>query len=290
MKHYHLLPGWTPEFALASPMYAPLRHLAKHFNGFDQWPDLRDYQYLLNTWPDTINTLMGKPLKVVAQDGKPGCFEEHYAPRIFKTGELQTRTKNWHDFFQYLTWFIFPLTKAQINAIHLPYAQQRIEVTQQRGRRSPVENMLSLFDEGGAIIVSSEPFLLQLIRDFKWKELFWQHRDELEKSMACITFGHAMYEKGLAPYIGMTANSILIETNQDFFIKENAQQLQWLDKQLAALFKAGDILCKPKDLQPFPILGMPAWDSDNNVEKYYDNVDYFRPGRKGNHQAVLVKC
>ncbi len=271
-------------------MYAPLRHLAKHFSAFKQWPVLPDYQQFLNIWPDTITTLTGQPLKVVAQDGKPGCFEEHYAPRIFKTGELQTRTENWHDFFQYLTWFMFPQTKAEINAIHLPYARQRIEVMQQHGQRTPVENMLSLFDEGGAIIVSSDRSLLQLCREFKWKQLFWQRRDELAKKLACITFGHAMYEKGLAPYIGMTANCILIEADQAFFLKKNAQQLQWLDEQLAALFKAGEVLNGPKDLQPFPILGLPGWDSGNDVEKYYDNTNYFRPGRKGNHPSVLVKC
>ncbi len=271
-------------------MYAPLRHLADHFSVFERWPGLHDYQQFLSAWPGTLKTQTGKPLKIVAQDGKPGCFEEHYAPRIFKTGELQTRTENWHDFFQYLSWLMFPQTKTEINALHLPHAQQRIEITQQQARRSPVENMLSLFDEGGAIIVSSDVALLELIREFKWKELFWQRRDELKQKLACITFGHAMYEKGLAPYIGMTANCILIEAGQEFFIKEKTQQLQWLDEKLATLFKAGDVLSKPKDLQPFPVLGMPGWDSDNDVEEYYDNTDYFRPGRKGNQRAVLVEC
>lgn len=271
-------------------MYLPLRHLAEYFEGHERWPGLFDYQQFLNAWPETIKTLAGHPLKIVAQAGKPGCFEEHYAPRIFKTGELQTRTENWHDFFQYLTWFMFPQTKAQINAIHLPYAQQRIDVTQEHGRRSPIENMLSLFDEGGAIIVSSDISLLELVRDFNWKELFWRRRDELGEKLACITFGHAMYEKGLAPYIGMTANCILIAAGQDFFKKEKAQQLKWLDERLAELFKAGDVLNKPKDLQPFPILGMPGWDSNNSVAQYYDNVEYFRPGRKGNQQTVLVEC
>lgn len=271
-------------------MYAPLRHLSEHFSAFEQWPGLDEYQSFLQSWPDAINTLTGKPLKIVAQDGSPGSFEEHYAPRIFKTGELQTRTENWHDFFQYLTWFMFPQTKAVINSIHLPYAQQRIEVTQQHGSRSPVENMLSLFDEGGAVIICSDRSLLQLVREFKWKELFWQRRDELDAKLACITFGHAMYEKGLAPYLGMTANTILIATDESFFLKGNVHQLQWLDEKLAAVFKAGDVLCKAKDLQPFPILGMPGWDANNSDENYYDNESYFRPGRKGKHQAVLVEC
>ncbi len=262
-------------------MYAPLRHLAQHFATLQQWPTLRDYQALLDVWPTPICTLAGKPLSIVAQDGKPGSFEEHYAPRIYKTGELQTRHENWHDFFQFLSWFLFPETKAVINAIHLPYAQQRIETTHQLSRRTPIENMLSLFDEGGVVIVSSDASLLQLIRDFQWKELFWQRRDELVQTLSCITFGHAMYEKGLAPYLGMTANAVLIEADTGFFERQTTVQLQWLDKKLAAMFRAGDVLTKPKDLQPFPILGMPGWDEANGAEAYYDNTDYFRPGRSG---------
>ncbi len=236
-------------------MYKPLLHLAKEFVSFEQWPGLEAYQGLLDEWPEPIQTLAGKPIRIVVQEGKPGSFEEHYAPRIYMTGELQTRAENWHDFFQYLTWFMFPKTKALINSIHLPYAQQRIESGVESGRRSPIENMLSLFDEGGAVIVSSDASLLQLIRDFKWKELFWKRRDELQNHLACITFGHAMYEKGLAPYTGMTANSILIKTDQSFFQQENMQQLQWLDNKLVDILRGGDVLKQPKDLQPFPILG-----------------------------------
>ena len=247
-------------------MYAPLRHLAKHFAKSSQWPGLQDYQALLDAWPEPIRTRAGKPLRIVAQDGKPDSFEEHYAPRIYKTGELQTRCENWHDFFQLLTWFMFPETKAVINSLHLPYAQQRIETTHELGRRTPIENMLSLFDEGGVVIVSSDASLLQLVREFRWKELFWQRRDELEQKLACITFGHAMYEKGLAPYLGMTANAILIEADKTFFEQQLTAQLEWLDKQLAAIFRAGNVLTKPKDLHPFPILGMPGWDEANCAE------------------------
>ena len=286
LRHYHQLPGWEPEFASSSPMYAPLRHLAKHFAKFSQWPGLQDYQALLDARSEPVLTHAGMPLRIVGQDGKPGSFEEHYAPRIYNTGELQTRCENWHDFFQFLTWLMFPETKAVINSLHLPSARQRIETTQALGRRTPIENMLSLFDEGGVVIVSSDESLLQLIREFRWKELFWQRRGELERKLTCVTFGHAMYEKGLAPYLGMTANAVLIETDAGFFEQQSTAQLKGLDKQLAAIFRVGDVLTKPKDLQPFPILGMPGWDQANSTEAYYDNTHYFRLGRGGSNKAI----
>ena len=272
---------WEPNFASRSPMYDVLQPLLGYFAGFPAglWPDLTDYQRVLEAWPEPIMTLGDKPLTIVQQDGKPRNFEEHYAPRIYLTGEIQTRTENWHDFFQYLTWFMFPHTKAVINSIHIPAAKRRLAEGIDIGRRTPVENMLSLFDEGGAVIVSSNEALLQLIRDFRWKELFWHRREEVKQKLQCMTFGHAMYEKGLVPYIGMTANTILLSADADYFSLPLKAQWAWVDDQLAKVLTEGNLYQKPKDLQPFPILGMPGWDADNEWESYYDNTQYFRPAR-----------
>jgi hypothetical protein len=271
--------SWHGDFCQRSPLFAPIRLIAEQFTNFANWPGLEDYQRVLDALPEPITLLSGKRLCIVAQDGKPHSFADHYAPRIYLTGEIQTRTENWHDFFQYLTWFIFPQTKAVINALHLPRAQQRIEGGGEPGRRTPLENMLSLFDEGGVVVASSDPSLLQLIRDFQWKELFWQRRGELAGKLHCIPFGHAVYEKGLAPYIGMTANAILLDVNVGYFSLPLAEQLKTVDARLTDIFRDGSRYEKPKDLQPFPILGMPGWDEANSEESYYDNTRYFRQGR-----------
>jgi DUF3025 family protein len=271
---------WDANFVSFSPIFSPLSFWAKKFSQFkDGWPGLDDYQAILSALPSPILTQSGKALKIVEQDGKPGHFSEHYAPRIYLNGEIQTRTENWHDFFQLLTWFMFPETKAVINATHIPAAKSRIEKGHDLGRRSPIENMLSLFDEGGAVIFSSDESLLQLIRDFQWKELFWQRRAELESKLKLITFGHALYEKGLSPYVGMTANCILFLVDEKILQQANQQQLNWVDRELAKLFVEGKPYSKPKDLCPFPLLGLPGWDSDNTAEDYYDNENYFRAGR-----------
>lgn len=272
--------AWHGDFYLNSPLFEPIRAVAEQFREFAQWPGLADYQQLLDALPEPITLQSGKPLSIVAQDGKPHTFADHYAPRIYLTGEIQTRTENWHDFFQYLTWFIFPRSKAEINALHLPRARQRIEGVGDPGRRTPLENTLSLFDEGGVVIAASDPALLQLIRDFQWKALFWQRRSELAGKLHCIPFGHAVYEKGLTPYIGMTANAILLDVEQDYFAQPLADRLKTIDEKLAVIFRDGLRYRQPKDLQPFPILGMPGWDSANSAESYYDNVRYFRPGRR----------
>lgn len=272
--------GWHPDFYRHSPLFEPIAAIAARFDSFATWPTLDAYQRVLDALPEPIRLLSGKPLRIVAQDGKPHTFADHYAPRIYLSGEIQTRTENWHDFFQYLTWFIFPRAKAEINALHLPRARQRIE-NGEAGRRTPLENMLSLFDEGGAVLVSSDPALLQLVRDFRWKELFWQRRTDVAERLHCIPFGHAVYEKGLLPYVGMTVNTLLLEVTDDYFALPLDAKLRAVDARLAGIFRDGSYT-QPKDLQPFPILGMPGWDANNGNESYYDNSRYFRPGRGNN--------
>ena len=278
---------WDPLFFLRSPMFQTLSGFKSWYRSFlNEWPTLDDYQQLLAQQHDPVTTRNGFPLRIVPQADKAGSFEQHYAPRIYMSGEIQTRTENWHDFFQLLSWIMFPRTKAMINEIHIPIAQARIEAGSDPGRRAPLENLLSLFDEGGAVVISSDQTLLQMVRGFQWKSLFWQQREALQEKLKCIVFGHAMYEKGLEPYIGMTANAVLLHCDDKFFQLTNEQQLAWVDEALLTALADREQFSVPKDLSPFPILGMPGWDENNGDEAYYDNRRYFRPGRGG--AKVLV--
>ncbi len=283
-------PDWLPGFAQRSPLFEPLRAFAPAFvHHTRDWPGLEDYQRLLDAQPVPILTHSGRALKIVPQEARSQRFAEHYAPRAYLTGALQTRARSWHDFFQFLSWLIFPRTKAVINALHVPQAEARSAVAGSAGRRSPLENMLSLFDEGGAVVIASDPSLLQLIREFRWKDLFWARREALAQQLRCVTFGHAVYEKALHPYIGMTANAILLDVDQALLDLPMPALLPVLDQRLATLFTAGIAYTQPKHLQPLPILGMPGWDPANACASYYDNVRYFRPGRAREDRDCLIK-
>ena len=94
-----------------------------------------------------------------------------------------------------------------------------------------------------------------------------------------MTFGHDFFVKGLSSYVGMTANCILLQVDDEVLQYTNKQQLDHIDTELAKLFTVGESYTKPKDLSPFPLLGLPDWDKDNEQESYYDNLNYFRSGR-----------
>ena len=67
------------------------------------------------------------------------------------------------------------------------------------------------------MVLSSDPELLELVRSFRWKELFWQRRTEVRENMRFFLFGHALYQKALNPFIGMTGKAILLGASKEFF-------------------------------------------------------------------------
>jgi len=273
----HWIPGFWRNCLCFEPVSLIQEPLSQYINN---WPSLSDLQEIIDQAPRPIHTLGGHKLTVVAQEDKHHSFEELYAPRIYLRGEIQTRTENWHDFFQIISWLLFPVSKAAINARHYHAAKHRNATVNTPGRRSPIENLLSLFDECGAIIISSAPDLLRNIEDFQWKDLFWHQRSRLQKELSCIVFGHAFNEKLIKPYIGMTANSLLLAVNERWMQLPQGELLRRIDEKLAGYFMDASRFTTPHDLTPFPVLGLPGWHPDNNQEDFYDNTEYFRAQRR----------
>jgi hypothetical protein len=269
---------WKADFYTSNALFKDIIELAQNFNSYKNWPDLAAYNDFLNKRIPIVTSQQGKNLQFVQQGDKPESVSEQYEVRIYQDGEIQTREKSWHDFFQVLIWCQFPLTKRSINQRHAEAILNRCSTTPVFERRTPIENCLTLFDECGMIIVSSDPELLKLIQTFKWQQLFIDHRGSFNKSIDAYIFGHAMYEKALQPYIGMTANSICLSVDEDFFTKDRPTQIQIID-QLASDYFLQQTALSPNDLQPFPLLGIPGWDKRNEQQGFYDNTEYFRRGR-----------
>jgi len=96
--------------------------------------------------------------------------------------------------------------------------------------------------------------------------------------MGFFLFGHALYEKALAPYIGWTGKAWIVAVPQTFFARPHDEQIAELDGHIAADLHAGE-LATPVCLSPLPLLGIPGWAPENADPAYYDNTAYFRPGR-----------
>ena len=254
---------------LASPIFAPLRAAIDALPR-DRWPAHAELTALARD----ARTVRGKALRFVKPRERSDRERPYYEQHIAETGEVETRSANWHDLFNALVWIAFPHAKAAINAQHAAILAEGGEA--EARRRSPERDALTLFDEGGVAVASRSPELLRLIVDFEWKELFWRRRAELEGSMRFFAFGHALYEKALDPYIGIVAKTVFVPVGDFFFMSTPESQAGVVDDMLAGHFSRRARFQSPKAMAPMPVMGVPGWHPRTGEESFYDDRDHFR--------------
>ncbi|WP_051938100.1 DUF3025 domain-containing protein [Ferriphaselus sp. R-1] len=275
---------WQPQSLLASPLFAALWPVIRRMPA-DRFPALEDCNAQLAARQPAITVSRGLPIRCVPQAQGKQAFEAQYEPRCYLTGEVQTRADNWHDLLNALVWLTFPKAKAAINARHyraLTVASAG-EFSSQRGA---VRDTNTLLDESGVIVAYADDELAGLLRDFRWKALFWQRREQVRQRMGFFLFGHGLYEKALQPYVGMTGQGWLLRVEAGFFVWPLERQLAHLDESLASYLAEPEHGCSTRELAPVPLLGVPGWSVENEREGYYDNVAYFRSGRQSDAQRT----
>jgi hypothetical protein len=205
-----------------------------------------------------IRTESGRAVRFVP----PGASDRYYEIRVFESGCVETRPESRHDLFNALAWLAFPLTKARINALHATH------IPRENGRRGRFRDLLTILDEGGAILQCSDPSLIELLRGFQWKQFFWEQRGRLPSAVRIKVLGHAVLEQAIEPWPGITCKAIFMDAMGD----PDAQAAQWL----AGLGPDAT----PRDLAPLPVFGFPGWSPGSERAEFYDDTRYFRPFRR----------
>jgi Protein of unknown function (DUF3025) len=203
-------------------------------------------------------TQSGQPLRFVAPTAARGAYEL----RVHATGCVETRPDSLHDWFNALCWLAFPRTKARINAMHAA------EIPREGGRRGRLRDLLTIFDEGGAIVACADEELCALVRALRWKELFWSQRARVRRSMRFVVLGHAVLEQALKPWAGISCKAIFVRPDEN------------LDQATAAWLAACGPGASPRDLAPLPVFGYPGWMPEQD-ERFYAEERYFRQGKAG---------
>jgi len=267
---------WLPRFVERSSILAPLALRAETLLRSSEWPQRSVLQELLSA--RGVCNARGIPLRLVAADTNA---HTSYEERVYNDGELQVRDRNWHDLFNVLAWATFPCAKAAINARHAAELLQQPQAVPVRGQhtRSRVRDALTLFDESGAVIASPDRDLIEELLAFEWKRLFWQHRTRVLQAMRFYVLGHAVFEKALDAYIGMTAHALVVKVDCDFMRLTLQAQIERIDAIVAERLVDPNEFGRPQTLMPLPLLGIPGWYAANTEESFYDLATYFRRAR-----------
>jgi len=257
-------PTWTPAFDTL-PLCGSVAHWAGQFRDERDWPGAARLNALAEA--QDLRNAAGRAVRFAEQSA--ACGQLDYEQQILDSGQVPTRTASAHDFFNALIWLTFPQTKAALNAV-----QCRELAGAPKGRRSPVSDAATLFDESGLVLVARDAVLAGLLRARQWKAAFWQQREKWSDARFYV-IGHAVLEKALAPYPGMTGKCLFLHVDE---LPEAGPPPAWLDAAIARAWQVGAVQ-KPADLFVMPVLGVPGFDAANQTAAYYDNAEVFRPAR-----------
>ena len=254
----------------SNPIYDPVRPALARLSQEPGWPDAGRLNLLAKELGVAPHTASGMPVRFA----HPRPESMNYELRVHASGEVSTRPRNWHDLFNALAWISFPRVKAALNARHAE------EIPKEGGRRGPLRDLLTIFDEGGVIVACADRELAGLIRAFRWRELFWQRRSRVREALRFAVVGHAVLEQALKPWPGITCKALFIAADQAQLGLPPEQLGAYLDERAAAWFAAASHALTPRALAPLPVFGYPGWLPDNQHEAFYADTRYFRPLRR----------
>lgn len=252
------------------PIYDPVRPALERLAREPGWPGPDRLNLLARELGAEPLTASGMPVRFAP----PRADAAGYELRVHRSGEVATRARDWHDLFNALAWIAFPRTKSTLNARHAA------QIPREGGRRGPLRDLLTIFDEGGAIVACADPALAELVRAFRWRELFWERRARVLQALRIVVIGHAVLDQARRPWPGITCKALFVPADETLLALAPAELLAHLDQRTAQWLEGVAAECSPRCLAPLPVFGYPGWFPGSEHEAFYADTRYFRPFRR----------
>ncbi|OYY94727.1 MAG: hypothetical protein B7Y41_03910 [Hydrogenophilales bacterium 28-61-23] len=246
---------WRADFA-GLPAFHHLTPWINRISGA-HWTDLAALNALAEH--RNLRNALELPVRFAPQTSR--CGQHEYEIGIYRNGQVPSRERNWHDLFNALTWLAFPATKAALNAVHHA-------VLPQGKNRTPASDAATLFDESGLVLVGEDESLAELLAARRWRKAFVLRRNDWRQVKAYVV-GHAILEKLLTPWPGITAKCLFVKMPADTAPDK-------LDSAIAERWRA-TASPVPAELFPVPVLGLPGWWPANEKAEFYADTKVFRP-------------
>jgi hypothetical protein len=227
----------------------------------DSWPSIDTLNAL---WPGDAST------RFVAQDARLLADGMHYEQRIAELRQIATRPANWHDLLNAMVWLRYPALKQSLN-------RRQVDEIARMGpkQRSRAQYALTHFDEGGLLVVVSDPALMALWDAHDWHGLFWRQRQAWrDGSIRLELFGHALLEQALTPSQLLVGKALVFQCH-------GAIDMQEVRDASTAAIACGQLLLDPQQLRPLPMPGIPGWHADNECEAFHLETACYQPRRIG---------
>lgn len=197
-----------------------------------------------------------------------------YEQRV-REGEIPTRDIA-HDWYNGLVWLRFPQAKQFINHKHV--SDSNGGNVQSANGRSRLRDALTLFDESGALLLTTDPTLAAALPNHDWFSLFEQGRDTWAVRARLLTFGHGLLDAMHKPHKGLCAKVIPVCVPD---LSLDSDELQSL------VLNVVQRIVEPANLSPLPVMGIPGWFAESESPEYYTDTSIYRakPTHRGTSLA-----
>ncbi len=224
------------------PVFADFTAYRELLDG-QEWPDLAQ----LNAIVDDTQELP----RFVAQTPELLADGLHYEQRIAERRQVATRVGNWHDLLNAIVWLRYPQVKLALNA------RQMTDIARVGPRaRTRGQCALTLFDEGGLVVLLRCPQLLEAWDAHDWPRLFGTLAERWRTHASVRVFGHALLEHALDPGRLLVGKALVIDASNPG--SRGACEEERIDRLVASITD-GSLLADPQELRPLPIDGIPGW-------------------------------
>lgn len=143
-----------------APEFWHIETVLEDFASQHDWPSLE-------AWSEAarragVRNSGGTPVTFIPHSprkrGGTWALDSMYDAHIFRRGQIPSRERNWHDFFNMAIWRTFPFAKAAINRAQYEALLRWLPGTSGAklpGARLPEQDTLALLDEGGVLVAVS---------------------------------------------------------------------------------------------------------------------------------------
>jgi hypothetical protein len=197
--------------------------------------------------------------------------------RLVHTGYIPTRDIS-HDWYNGLVWLAFPKVKQLINLRHIEDAANREAMSgcSPANGRSRLRDALTLFDESGALFLTTDSALCNALSAHDWKALLLEQRESWDTRAKVLLLGHGLLDSMSRPYKGLCAKVVPVHVASLDMSPPELQQLMWL---------VVEQLRGPGNLSPLPVMGVPGWFRDSEVPGFYDDTAVYRAKPTRGHSS-----
>jgi hypothetical protein len=221
-----------------------------------------------------ISNASGMPIQFVFQQMLPAGVA--YESFIFDTGQVPTR-ENLHDFFNALIWLAYPAVKQRLNKLQADeIAEASATPVRASGSmgRGKLRDAATIFDENAAFFVSESEEILEGLRSHEWEKVFLEQRHFFESRCEVLLFGHALLEKLVVPFKGITAHACCFHVGRDYFHMAPPARREKISSILVARSLGRGL--NRSIFNALPVAGVPGW-WEGQTKDFYLDKSVFRP-------------